>query len=294
MLCVRSPEFRWLATALFFMSAYSALAGGGECLATGIPTRIPCGTCEESDRFVRLQVRPVETALQDAVRFSHPVHLDPEDWAVLLRRIRVQSRPEGFLFGSTKGPVTEAFTADEIQFLSRSLSKAFAEARSEEVIVFGLARPRTPEVTEITTGSWFAEGAVLHLVMANHRTAVTLPGIRTLLWEDPLRTQTGLLYEFVPGEHQRLVRGKDENLFGSPRPSEVALEYRAILLQGLDSPPAVQMAPSTGSSSSLSALPPEPPLSLEERLRRLKRLREQGLITEEEYGAKKKELLDRL
>jgi hypothetical protein len=35
-----------------------------------------------------------------------------------------------------------------------------------------------------------------------------------------------------------------------------------------------------------------PPVSLEERLQMLKRLRDQALITEEEYSAKKKQLLD--
>ncbi len=210
----------------------------------------------------------------------------PEDWARVLRRIRVQSRPEGFLFGTTKGPVTEAFTPEEIQFLSMTLSKAFAEARPDEVIVFGLARSRTPDITEITNGSWFTKGDALHLVLANYRIAVTLPGIRMLLWEEPLRTQAGLTYELVPGEHQTGVQSKSEGAgpFGAPPPSQVAIQYRTIVQPDIPSGPS-------------SVVPPPHPggdHSLEERLERLKRLWEQGLITEEEYAVKKKGLLDHL
>lgn len=246
-------------------------------------SRVACGRCEEPDRFVRLQARSTEALLPDAASASHRAHLGPDEWTQLLKLIRVQSRPEGLLFGRTKGPVIEAFTSDEITFLSTSLTKAFAEARPEEVVVFGLAHPRTPEFTEITTGSWFIKDDALHLILANYRTAVTLPGIRSLLWEEPLRRQPGLLYELVPGEYQTLAPSKDgdTSLFGSSQPSEVAILYQSILQPDTPSKP----------SSVTSTRPPD---GLEKRLEQLKRLWEQGLITEEEYRAKKQEFLDRL
>ncbi|MGA6828890.1 SHOCT domain-containing protein [Nitrospira sp. NS4] len=239
--------------------------------------------CEEHNRFVRLQVDVGQTPEQKGAHYSHPLLLDSVAWARLLQGIRVQSRSEGFLFGSTTGPIVEAFTAEDIQFFSIALSKAFAEARPEEAVVFGIARSRTPELTEITTGSWFVTENSLHLVLANYRTAVTLPGIRALLWEEPLRRQPGLRYELVPGEYQTLVHTKGEGpiLFSSSQPSQVVIQYRSI----------VRPEPPTVSSSPRPTLQPGP---VEERLERLKRLWEQGLVTEEEYAAKKKELLDRL
>lgn len=254
--------------------------------AASIATRIPCGLCEEADRFVRLQTWLEESSPQHVVRYSHPVRLDPEDWTRLLRRIRVQSRTEGFLFGTTKGSIIEAFTDEEIQFLAMALNKAFAEARPEEVVVFGLARARTAELTEITTGSWFVTGDTLHLVLPNYRTAVTLPGIRALLWREPLRTQPGLHYELVPGDYQAVEQDKGEahSLFESSQPSQVDIQYRAIMRAGI---PA-------GTSSAAPTLPPGSANTLEERLARVKRLWEAGMITEEEYRVKKQELLDRL
>ncbi len=58
--------------------------------------------------------------------------------------------------------------------------------------------------------------------------------------------------------------------------------------------PAVKNSPSSGQLSPELSQTPPPNLSIEERLQRLKRLRDQGLITDEEYGAKRRELLDRL
>lgn len=257
-----------------------------ESVATQVTVRPACGTCEESDRFVRLQVHPAGMLSQSQEQFTHPVQIGPDDWARILRRIRVQPRLEGFLVGSGKGLITDVFTAEDIQFLSTTLSKAFAEAGSEEVIVFNLSRPRTPDLTEITTGSWFIQGDVLYLVLANYQAAVTLPGIRKLLWDEPLRIQAGVIYDLVPGEHQTVVTGKDHSLdpFDQPRANQIAIQYRSIVRP--DRPASAStVTPASG---------PESHPTLEERLERLKRLREQGLITEEEFAAKKKDLLDRL
>lgn len=48
------------------------------------------------------------------------------------------------------------------------------------------------------------------------------------------------------------------------------------------------------SISPLQNTPPESPLPFDEQLRRLHRLHEEGLITKEEYEAKKKEILSRM
>lgn len=275
-------DMRVLSTPLWVVAVLAIACNLGAAPAG----RAVCGLCEEPDRFVRLQPRQSDIPAQHAASFSHPLSLNQDDLLPLLRRIHVQSRQEGFFFGSTKGPVIEAFTAEDAQFLSTSLAKAFAAAQSEEVVVFGLAHPRGSGLSEITTGCWFIEGGALHLILANYRTAVTLPGIRSLLWEEPLRRQPGLVYELVPGEYQSLVQGKDEHnsLFGSSRASQIAIQYRPIA--EMDSPP--------GTVSGIPTLLPEPRRALEERLEQLNRLRERGLITQEEYSAKKKELLDRL
>ncbi|HEY3197644.1 MAG TPA: SHOCT domain-containing protein, partial [Nitrospirales bacterium] len=56
--------------------------------------------------------------------------------------------------------------------------------------------------------------------------------------------------------------------------------------------PSPALAPA-GARKELSVPPAPNELSLEERLLVLKKLRDQGLITDEEYRQKKKQLLDR-
>lgn len=252
--------------------------------------RVPCGACEERDRFVRLQTDAAERPAQP---FSHPAHFSPEAWTVILKSVRVQSRSDVFPFTVTKGPVTPAFTDEDVEYLSITLSKAFALARPNEWVVFGLSSQRIPQLAEITTGGWFVENESLHLVLANYKEAVTLPSIRKLLWEEPLRPHSGSLYEFIPGTHLNLVPRQDQrSRRTTPQLPELSVAYKALLQTGMSGQPDIE-PPVTPDGSSLSTLPSQR-FPLEERLRQLRQLKEQGLITEAEYGAKKKQLLDGL
>lgn len=171
-----------------------------------------------------------------------------------------------------------------MDYLSETLPRAFAQAQSSEVVVFGLASSKTPEMTEITTGAWYVKDAQLHLILGNYHEAVTMSSIRKLLWQDPLHIIAGTLYEFVPGPHQSLHR--EDNGLGTfliPEAPQLALAYEQL---SLGAPPVdgghdKGLFPSAYQDS-----------SLEGKLQRLKQIRDGGLITDDEYAAKKKALLD--
>ena len=281
-------------TAGLFLSLWFAQACGGPThpLRPVCDTcRIVCGECEGQDRFVRLQGPPRNLRQDRQPNFSHPVQLRPEDWKVILASIRVQKQGQLILFfASPKGPVIEAFTPDEVQFLSRFLSQAFAQAQPTEWVVFGLRRVLASElpdeVSELTTGGWYLEGSNLHLMLANYRFAVTTRNIQELVLENPLSSQ-GLSYDLIPSEHQTVMRGKGLSWLKST-PLELSIAYQPLLLGELVSRPADGKSPTA--SPSASSLPST--MTLEERLQMLKRLREQGLITEENYQSKQRQLLD--
>jgi hypothetical protein len=144
-------------------------------------------------------------------------------------------------------------------------------------------------MTEGTTGGWFVEGLSLHLVLANYRKVFTMPSTRQLLWERPLRSDAGPAYDLVAGSHQTIVRDSSvvSGLFSSS-PSELMISYQAALL----GEPVEASAPK-GSSTPPPGIT-STPMSIEDRLRALQRLHDQGLITEEEYRAKKQQILERL
>jgi hypothetical protein len=243
-------------------------------------TRMVCGMCEEPDRFVRLQVSTRGSGSEAITPFSHPLHLRAEQWKPILQSIQVQKRGQGILFSGPRGPVMPAFAPEEVEYLSQTLTRAFDQAQPSEWVVFGLTRVRTPEVTDITTGAWYVKGPQLYLVLGNYQEGVTMTNVRELLWQDPLHMIAAPLYDFVPGPHQSVIKeGSTLGTFLIPETLQLALAYQQL---------------ADGSPDKGSQLSVQPDMSLEEKLKRLRRMHDDGLITAEEYAAKKKLLLDGL
>ncbi len=256
------------------------------CSLGAVPaSRVVCGMCEEPDRFVRLQVATKDRHAESTQPFSHPFRWSAEQWKPILRSIHVQKRGQGaFFFPGPNGPTLPAFAPAEVDYLSETLTRAFAQAQPSEVVVFGLTSPKTQEMTEITTGAWFVKDTQLHLILGNYREAFTMSNIRELLWQDPLHMIAGALYEFVPGPYQSLPR--EDNGLGTfliPEAPQLALTYQQLSLS----------APPVDGGHEKGSLPfANPDSSLEGKLQRLKQIRDDGLITDDEYAAKKKALLD--
>jgi hypothetical protein len=248
-------------------------------------SRVVCGMCEEPDRFVRLQVSTKDRHAESTQSFSHPFHWSAEQWKSILRSIHVQKLGQGiFFFPGPNGPTLPAFTPAEVDYLSETLTRAFAQAQPSEVVVFGLTNPKTQEMTEITTGAWYVKDAQLHLILGNYRESFTMSSIRELLWEDPLHMIAGAFYEFVPGPHQRLLgEGNGLGAFLIPEAPQLAIAYQQFFL----GTPPVDVSHEQGTSPATY-----PDSSLEGKLQRLKQIRDGGLITDNEYAAKKKALLD--
>lgn len=271
--------------------AGSLVLSGGVHGATAQATRVACGQCEEADRFVRLQAGTADGRAGNSQRFTHPFTLSPEDWRSILTTLRVQRQAEGLLLPIPQGPVIAAFTEEDITYLSVTLSKAFAQAQPGEWVVFGLSRATSQGLTELTTGGWYLEGPSLHVVLANYRKVVTMPGTRQLLWERPLRSDAGPLYDLVPASHQAILPDPSSSLLANA-PSELTIAYQALLLGEPGTTSVSQGTPAVTSSPERSPRVGSPSVPIEERLRVLQRLHTQGLITEEEYRAKKQQLLD--
>jgi Short C-terminal domain len=256
------------------------------CSLGAVPaSRVVCGMCEEPDRFVRLQVSTRDGHAESTQPFSHPFRWSAEQWKPILRSIHVRKRGQGVLFlPGPNGPTLSAFTPAEVDYLSETLTRAFAQAQPSEVVVFGLTSQKTQEIAEITTGAWYVKDAQLHLILGNYREAFTMSNIRELLWQDPLHMIAGALYEFVPGPHQSLPR--EDNVLGTfliPEAPQLALTYQQLFLGA----PPVDAGQDKGAPPSTY-----PDSSLEGKMQRLKQIRDDGLITDDEFAAKKKALLD--
>jgi len=270
-----------------------ALVGQACVGPTPEPARSALPLHEELERFVRLEARSGDPRWDGVTRFSHPLRLSPAEWERLLSSIRIQSHKDSVIFTPANDPPTEAFAPEEIGYLSRMLSDTFAKAAPDEWASFGMSRVLPSGVNEVTTGGLFVTGLRLHLILANYRHSVTKSAVREQLRTAPLRTLAAPFYEVVEGEYQNVVRdaGLFQRLLHSAGP-EIIIEFQALLAaRPIVSPPSLTPAlPPATSPTESSRLPVE---AIEERLQALKRLRDQGLITEEEYRQKKKEVLDR-
>lgn len=278
---VGGKEMRARSTPMLMMAVLAVT-----CSLGAVPSsRVVCGMCEEPDRFVRLQASTRDRHAENIQSFSHPFHWSAEQWKPILRSIHVQKRDQGilFIFGPN-GPTLPAFTPAEVDYLSETLTRAFAQAEPSEVVVFGLTSPKTQEMTEITTGAWYVKDTQLYLILGNYREAFTMSSIRDLLWQDPLHMIAGALYEFVPGPYQSLPReGNGLVTFLIPEAPQLALTYQQLLLD------ASRVDGGQEKGSSPSAFPDT---SLEGKLKRLKQIHDDGLITDAEFATKKKALLD--
>jgi len=275
--------------------AGSLLLTSGAHVAAAPATRVACGQCEETDRFVRLQAVTADGRPGSSQQFAHPFALSPEDWKSILTELHVRRQAEGLPIPAPPGPVLSAFTEEEISYLSVTLSRAFAQAQPDEWVVFGLNRSTPHGLTEITTGGGYVEGVSLHVILANYRKVATMPSTRELLWERPLHPDAGPSYDLIAGNYQTIVQDPSSlSSLLTSSPSELVIAYQALLLRepvtGIRSQEILAMDQSLTDTPKIVP----PPLSIEERLQVLKRLQAQGLITEEEYRAKKQQLLDRL
>ncbi|MGH7163904.1 MAG: hypothetical protein ACREIS_00085, partial [Nitrospiraceae bacterium] len=186
----------WSLPVLVLLLTWPALAG---CLGPLSYTR----TIHESpDRAVRLEARYGAGRDGASLRFAHPIALGEADWAQILNRIYVR-HVKSLLSHFAKQPGPDpAFDESERGYLAKYLAEAFTQARPDQRVVFFLTQPREPEVTEITSGTFFVEGDRIHLVLANYHQPASMSYVLDEIRKDPLRPAGDTFYDLVPQGHQ--------------------------------------------------------------------------------------------
>jgi len=233
---------------------------------------------EEESRYVRFQARYGEGQDGVALRFAHPVALGEPEWAHLLDNIFIQEQKKLLAPGAAQPASRSAFDEDEKRYLTKHLAEGFQKARPDEWVVFYLSHPREPGVVEIDSGGFFIEEGRLHLILANYRQPVSMAFIREQIWNDPLRPAGDSFYDVVPQDHQTVhtVRRMDLTQSLLKQVSDLSIDYSAQLNDDV-----------SGDGEAVGS-------SIEDRLRILKRLRDRGLISEEQFRIKRERLLERL
>jgi hypothetical protein len=196
-----------------------------------------------------------------------------------------------------RGDEEPAFAQEEIDYLSMTLSRAFAKASPDQWVVFALSIPSPASGSEMTTEAWYVEGTKLHILLPNFHAPVPMENLRQVLNRDPLfEVLDATRYEFVPIDYSILGSGKTSwlSVLREETP-HLVIDYKKWLaagsglqkVQGAEANDEGVSPMNTDTSNRSSA-------DLEDRLAKLKHFKEQDLITEEDYQRKKKALLDQL
>ena len=208
------------------------LLSGEGCTRSVPPPRVACGTCEEPNRFVRVQRHTFDTGRDDSSGFDHPFPLNQQEWHSILKTIQVQRvGTKFFLIPLSQESVEPAFTPDEVEFLSATLPRAFTQAQRDDWVVFSLGRPQKNNLTMVTTGAWYVEGPLLYVVLANYDAGVSMSMIRDELNRDPLADIAGSpSFRLIPGDFAKNVEVHHSWLsYFKTQPPMVAIDYRRLL-----------------------------------------------------------------
>ncbi len=206
--------------------------------------------------------------------------LTAADLTSLLRSIKIQ-RETSFVgyWVMRRVPQPEpAFPNDDAQLLAPHLLAALAKARSDETAVFVLRRTREDGIPLVTTGGVLIHGDQLMVLLANVRRPTTTSRKLETSKDAPLQPIGEMGFHFVPGPHQTtLARNDLPTTLIKSSVQTVSVDYKAWLTE-----------PSPASS------PPKelPTATIEDKLRRLKIWREQGLITDDEYQHQRQKILE--
>ncbi len=240
-------------------------------------------------KYVKLEARYGDGQRGASMEFSHPVSLSETDWARILKSIFV--KPQQRLFIETKEIVSrQLFSKSDLLYLANCATLAFTKAHSGEWVVFYLSDPQETGVTEITSGGLFVEDSKLHFVLANYRQLVTMPFIQQEIWHNPLKPAGETFYDIVQQPHQTLRTERRWDLTQSLRVTvpELEIDYTALLILPPDNQEQRTPAQSKGTFSQGEET------QLVDKLRMLRQLHEEGLITEKEYRQKRQKLMEDL
>lgn len=267
-----SRETRWLAAVSLAACVVEAVA----LSSCSQPYLFMRTINEEENRYVRFQARYGEGQDSVALKFAHPVVLGEAEWGHLLANVMIQEQKKFFPLGAGQPVPRPAFDQDERRYLAKHLAEGFQKARPDEWVVFYLSRPRESGVVEIDSGGFFIEGERLHLIVANYRQPVSMTFIRKQIWNDPLHPAGDGFYDIVPQHDQTLqkVRRKDLTQSFLKQVPDLSIDYMT------------QLHTDVGDGAAVGT-------SIEDRLRILKRLRDEGVISEEQFRLKQDRLLER-
>lgn len=212
----------------------------------------------------------------NATNNQHPLQIEAEDVAPLLKQIKIRK--------ISTGEIEPLFLPEEIDELSPWLIQALKSVQPSEDIVFHYPQKRGWGIIGeymMTTGRLFIKDGSLNIIFGNiqqHYEGQWLQSHTLRMFQPGSRNQSIL-------DGWEIVNNKQAVRADASRKDWVKISLTPELTSGSK----VKTSDNTGAASSALA-----PKSAEERLQKLQQLKDKGLINDEEYKAKRQQILDSL
>ena len=267
----------------FFNLTFVALGIGLWSIASSCTTGPPIARfiVDQPDKTVRLEV----TYREGSPEFSHPGILSPKVLDHVLQLIQVQ--PSSLLARIVGGSSTiqEAFSPEQRVFFTMQFSKALQQATPLETVTFYWATPRGNGIWELTSGGLYIQKNELHLILPNYRQTVPSKKPPQNSKNHPLSQIGDPLHSLKALDPAQQLTHNLATEMWSPQTPHFVFPLNK-LTHAQDPSNYQQMQPSSQKYNSKG--------SISQRLKKLEKLRQEGLVTEEEYTHKRKEILNQL
>ncbi len=221
----------------------------------------------------------IEEANDDLEPFNHPVDLSAEDIERALSSI-TYFKPGFFSITGKEGDEYDLFTDKEIDMIAAPIAEAFSRAGSTEWIDFSVYNFRGQAFLGnfiITDGVMFIKDGEFNVAFRNMAVKAA-PDSRELNTLDPTKSYR---------EFRKVVPHNDQDKIED---NWLALNLDSMKAQEKEATPPEAEAEAEASDKG----PPAEERPAKERLKYLQELYDEGLITEEEYKKKRKEILEDL
>ncbi len=244
---------------------------------------------------VRLETLRDKSGRTVSQRFDHPASITVEQMKRILASVQIEQprTPISKLLLQDKPAAEQAFNAKEIGYLATPFATALEAATPDERVTFFLDHKRGLLRGSTSSGVAFVKDSRVNLILGRYRMGKQ-PGQEDInVGGNPLPQTNEQKFYIVPGSYQELVGEKTAPGTGDAVYENrwVAIRYKELLDSPIEAPEASPTVTAPAETTSRQIRSKTTSETLEEKLRTLKRLRQEELITEDEYKQKKQELL---
>ncbi len=238
-------------------------------------------TIHETDTFLLvLDQNPVPAQPEFTPPYNHPAQINPSDLEQILSAIKITPDKGMLMSFFSEKEFRHLFSSETVPQVARQLSDALLKANPDERINFYQTLPLNSSKVSATTGYLLVKDNQLHFRVNQFQVPLRKGSHPSRAGMNIRPTEKGK-YAFSLAEARGMAHRSYKNMLGleGSDPRWLVIDYTNFPLPGTETSDPLKQHPEK---------------SLEERLRTLKHLRDEGLITEVEYTQKKQSLLEGL